>query len=124
MPTVEERKIALEEKWFELRREMFTTKQKEYVKELQPPTPTPPPSPPPSQRKFLEPVTATIIVAILGFVASAITASINNANNFKLEQRKFETELIKKSLDQKNQGDIIKSLTLLTTLSLLHDEEV
>ena len=112
MDPIEERKVALEEKWFELKKEMFLARQKE--KEYKP-------SPP---RKAIDPVSATIIVAIISFIATTIGTVINNSNTHQLEQRKFETELIKKSIDQPTREDIIKSLRLLITLKLLHDDEV
>jgi putative chitinase len=112
MPTIEERKIALEEKWFELKKEIALARLKENKQ------PTAPP------HKPIDPIMATIVVAIIGFIATTVGTVINNHNMHELEEQKFETELIKKSIDQPNRDDIIKSLKLLTTLKLIHNDEV
>jgi hypothetical protein len=108
----DERKIALEEKWFEFRKEMYQQKMLEEKKE------------PVKEKKTINPVYAAIMVAIIGFIGTTVATIINNNNQNKLEQQKFESDLIKKSLEEETQEDKILSLKLLTTLHLIKDSEV
>jgi hypothetical protein len=113
MMDLEERKIAIDEKWLELRKEMFSTEHQESKR-----------SPDDAKSKTFTPVFATVLVAIIGFLGTAIATIINNYNQNLLEQRKFESDLIKKSLEEQSQDNKIKSLKLLTTLHLIKDEDV
>jgi hypothetical protein len=69
-------------------------------------------------------VDSIIIVAIIGFLSNSIITYINNGNTNDLEQRKFETELIKKALEEHSQEDKLKSLKLLTTLHLINNSDL
>lgn len=109
---LDERKLVLEEKWLEFRKEMYQQKLLEEKKE------------PEKEKKTINPVYATVVVAIIGFLGTTIATIINNSNQHKLEQRKFESELIKKSLEEKTQDDKIKALKLLSTLHLINDNQI
>jgi hypothetical protein len=76
-------------------------------------------------KKFkLDPVLATIIAALIGFSANTVGTFVNNSNNNALEQRKFESDLIKKALDASTPEDKIKDLRLLLTLKLVHNDNL
>ena len=111
--TLEERDIALREKWLEFRKEMFRLKQEENKTK-----------PKETKDKSITPLLGAVLVAIIGFLGSAIATVINNDNQNKLERRKFESELIKKSLEEQTQDNKIKALKLLSTLRLIKDNEV
>ena len=111
MNSIEERKLVLEEQKLELEKQIFIAQ-----KESQTQIPT-------SKIKF-NPVIATLLVAVIGFLATTTGTIINNANVNALEQRKFEADLIKKSIERNSREDILKSLRLLVTLKLIHDENL
>ena len=110
--SLEEKKIALQEQLLELRKLEIEAKLKENDNAKK------------KSKITIDPVLATIIVALIGFLGTAIGTAVNISNQNRLEQRKFEADLIKKSLDEQTQENKIKALHLLTILKLIKDDEV
>jgi len=75
-------------------------------------------------KKTINPIIATIIVAIIGFIATTVGTIVNNSNANKLESRKFEFDLIKKGLEQPSQEERVKFLTFLSKLKLIKDYDM
>jgi lysozyme family protein len=67
----------------------------------------------------ISPVTATILVALISFLATAIATYFQGQNTNSLEQTKFQSSLILKALEQPSQEDRVKFLSFLTALKLI-----
>ena len=52
------------------------------------------------KKENINSVTATILVALIGFLGTTILSLVNSVEDKNLKQREFEYELIKKSLEQ------------------------
>jgi hypothetical protein len=76
------------------------------------------------RRPSIDSVLATIIIALIGFFGTTVASIVNNSNSNKLEQRKFEYELIKRGFEISDDVERIKFLKSLTTLKLVHDNEM
>jgi hypothetical protein len=74
--------------------------------------------------KKIDPIIATIAVAIIGFIATTIGSIVNNYNVNKLESRKFEFDLIKKGLEQPTEVERVKFLTFVSKLKLIKDYDM
>jgi hypothetical protein len=103
-----ERKIALQEKMFELKKQQF-----EFEKRLSQ-----------KQTKLFNPISATILVAIIGFITTMVVQVINNYNSNKLETRKLEFDVIKKGLEQPTKAEKVKYLQFLSILDLIKDADL
>ena len=77
-----------------------------------------------SKVKTFNPLYATILVAIIGFVGTTIGTLINNRNSNALEARKFEFDIIKRGLEQPSQEERVKYLVFLSSLKLIKDNEI
>lgn len=74
--------------------------------------------------KKFNPVLATILVALIGFLGTTVATIINNSNTNALEQKKYEYELIKKGLEQPTEKERIKFLKTLTSLKLIDNKHM
>lgn len=77
-----------------------------------------------NNKRKIDPIYATVFVAFIGFFSTTVATIVNNYNQNSLERQKFESELIKKSLEEQSVENKIKSLKLLSTLQLIKNEEV
>jgi|GEM_PF-2110142 len=127
MESIEEKRLEFEkaasEREYQLKLKELEIKQLEVKERIQ------------SNEKSLRaisPVTATILVACIGFLGTAIGTYFQGENTNKLERDKFDytsqqekikfqSNLINKALEAPLQEDRIKSLTFLTKLQLIED---
>ena len=112
MDTIEEKKIALEEKRLDLELQRFELEKAQIAEEGK------------HKKKKIDPINATIIVALIGFFATAVGTMVNNANVNNLEARKFEFDLIKKGLEQPTESERIKFLHFISTLKLVTNHDL
>jgi hypothetical protein len=106
--SIEERQIELQENRLELERDKLKKDQEGTHKPV----------------KKIDPITATIIVALIGFIGTTIGTVWNNRNVAELESRKFEFDLIKKGLEQPNAEERLKYLQFLSKLKLISNNDM
>lgn len=72
----------------------------------------------------IDPVLATILVAMIGFLGSTVVSVYNSVQEKEFKQKEFETDLIKKSLEQPTKEARIDLLTFINKLKLIKNQEV
>lgn len=72
----------------------------------------------------IDPVLATILVALIGFLGTTVVSVYNSVKEKEFKQKEFETDLIKKSLEQPTKEARIDLLTFINNLKLIKNKEV
>lgn len=72
----------------------------------------------------IDPVLATILVALIGFLGSTIISVFNTVNEKEFKQKEFEIDLIKKSLEEPTKERRIDLLTFVNDLKLIKNSEI
>ena len=72
----------------------------------------------------LSPVAATVLVAFVGLLGSAVGAFLQGQSNLSLEQQKFESALISKAIEPENENERAQRLVFYTKLGLIRDERL
>lgn len=108
--SAELRKILMEEKRLELETQKFELEKQQSESE--------------KKKRKVDPILATILIAVIGFIATTVGNVVNNSDVNKLETRKFEFDLIKKGLEQPTEEERVKFLALLSRLKLVNDENM
>jgi N-acetylmuramoyl-L-alanine amidase len=75
-----------------------------------------------SKKYSFSPAMTTIIAAIIGIVASVITASMTGYQNIKLERLKQEFQIIKTASENLTQEEAAKNLLFFVDIGILRDE--
>ena len=81
-------------------------------------------SKPQKDKKTIDPVLATIFVALIGFLGTTAVSVYSAKNERNLKQREFEYNLITKALEQPTKSQQISLLKFIDTLKLIKDEEI
>lgn len=112
---IEEREISLKEKQLDLslkEKQLDLIKLEIEAKKI------------PERPGKLTPVTATIIAALIGLIGTGIVTIIQNANNNRLENEKFQSQLILKALESPDLDERLKSLHFMTALRLISNDSL
>ncbi|MBC8083964.1 MAG: hypothetical protein H7Z21_12195, partial [Hymenobacter sp.] len=64
-----------------------------------------------------------LLIAIIGLVASAVTAFIQRDTSLKLEESRFRSSLLLKALEAKDTDNISKMLLFMVNTKMLKDED-
>lgn len=76
------------------------------------------------KKEIVNSVTATLLVALIGFLGTTIVSLINSVREKDLKQREFEYEIIKNALGEPTEDKRLGLLKFINKMKLIKDDEV